>query len=101
MYKSAIWHSIIAVIMQIIICAYVHFVFEFSIEQGMLTGSIAACSAYLFREVAQHEYKGGGPKVVKWYYGFINHWNKDSVLDLVFPLISTTIMLLICNLIGK
>lgn len=101
MYKSAIWHAIIAIIMQLIICTGVYIIHGFTIEYGLLTGSIAACSAYLFREVAQHEYKGGGPKVVKWYYGFINHWNKDSILDLLFPLIATVAIWLIYNLIGK
>lgn len=101
MYSSAIWHSVIAVIMQLIICAGVYLIHGFTTECGLLTGSIAACSAYLFREVAQHEYKGGGPKVVKWYYGFINHWNKDSILDLLFPLIATVAIWLIYNLIGK
>jgi len=38
---------------------------------------------YLGREVAQHEYKGGSwEKDLPVWYGFINHWSLDSVLDL-------------------
>lgn len=45
-----------------------------------------AVAVFLGREIAQHEYKGGGGNVVSWYYGMLNHWTADSLLDVATPL---------------
>lgn len=45
-----------------------------------------AVAVFLGREIAQHEYKGGGGNVVPWYYGLLNHWTVDSLLDVAAPL---------------
>lgn len=82
MIKTAILHALFALGIQFALAPLI----------GYLGGAIAGCIYYLGREVAQHEYKGGGPKVVKWYYGFINHWNTDSVLDMVFPIVATGVI---------
>lgn len=87
--KSATMHAIVALIMQICIGFYLVYVHEFTLEHGVLAGGFSACSAYLFREMAQHEYKGGGPKKVSGTYGLTHHWTLDSILDILFPLIVT------------
>ena len=89
MIKTAILHAIVALGMQVCIGFYLFYVHGFTIEHGMLAGGFSACSAYLFREMAQHEYKGGGPTKVSGTYGLTHHWTLDSILDILFPLIIT------------
>ena len=87
--KTATLHAIVALGMQIAIGAYLFYVHGFTFENGVLAGGFSACSAFLFREMAQHEYKGGGPTKVSGTYGLTHHWTLDSVLDVFFPLIAT------------
>lgn len=79
MIKSALVHAVIAVAMQGL--------WQFLV--GWLAAGIIACSFFFGREFAQHEYKGGGPKVVSLHYGLVNHWTLDSTLDVLFPIIAT------------
>lgn len=79
MIKSALYHALFAVLIQLVLSPLI----------GMLGGASAGVMYYVGREVAQHEHRGGGPKVVPWYYGFINHWTLDSILDVLFPIIAT------------
>ena len=87
--KTATLHAVVALVMQIAIGAYLFYVHGFTVEHGVLAGGFSACSAFLFREMAQHEYKGGGPTKVNGTYGLTHHWTLDSVLDVLFPLIAT------------
>jgi len=45
-------------------------------------------AVFVGREIAQHEYKGGGGNAVAWYYDLINHWSPDSMLDVTAPVVS-------------
>ena len=74
-----------------------------------LAGGIIAILYWFGREVAQHEYKialkrdwvWGTPKPIKFYEGFILGWSVDSIIDIVFPVISTTItFFVITKLLG-
>lgn len=89
MIKTAIEHAAIAVAMQLCLAFYLYHVHSFTADHGLLAGGFAACAAFLFREIAQHEYKGGGPYKVNILYGLTKHWTLDSILDLVFPVIAT------------
>lgn len=82
MIKSALLHALFAVIIQLLVALFTDY----------CTGAVAGVMYYFGREVAQHEYKGGGPKAVKWYYGFVNHWNLDSTLDVLLPIIATGVV---------
>lgn len=89
MIKTALTHAAMAVAIQLSLALYLQWLHGFNFEQGMLAGGIAACFGFFFREVSQHETKGGGAKVVSMTYGLTNHWTLDSVLDIVFPIIAT------------
>lgn len=87
--KTAITHGVIALFMQILLSVYLFYVHGFTLDHSVLAGGFAACAAFLFREIAQHEYKGGGPNNVNITYGLTHHWNIDSILDVLFPIITT------------
>lgn len=87
--ETALEHGIIAGIIQILLTVYLYHVHSFTVEHGILAGGFTACAGFLFREMAQHEYKGGGPTKVGIMYGLTHHWTLDSVLDILFPLIVT------------
>jgi hypothetical protein len=89
MIKTGIAHAVVSVGLQLVFAAYLYYVHGFSIEHGVLAGGIAACTGYVFREMAQHEYKGGGPTKVSGTYGLLNHWTLDSIIDVLFPIIAT------------
>lgn len=99
MIKTALEHAIIAAVMQLCIAFYLYYVHSFSADHGLLAGGFAACAAFLFREIAQHEYKGGGPYKVGILYGLTKHWTLDSVLDLTFPVIAAGVVWLTFKLV--
>jgi len=87
MYRTALEHAVIAVAIQLVLAPLTNIVFA---------GAIAM-AIYFGREVAQHEYKiavqrgwrwGQSEKPIKWYEGIVSGWSKDSLLDLIFPLIA-------------
>lgn len=82
MIKTALTHAAIAVFIQLVL----QFWF------GWLAAGWIACAVFFGRELAQHEYKGGGPKVVSALYGLTNHWNLDSFLDILFPAVATGVL---------
>lgn len=51
-------------------------------------------AVFLGREISQHEARGGGANEVDWYYGLLNHWNSDSVLDVLSALLGVVIVIL-------
>lgn len=56
----------------------------------------AGCSivaVFLGREISQHEARGGGANAVDWYYGLLNHWNSDSLLDVFSALLGVLIVI--------
>ena len=89
MIKTALTHAAIAVIIQFGLALYLQLLHSFEFNQALLAGGIAACFGFFFREISQHEAKGGGAKVVPIFYGLTNHWNFDSVFDVLFPAIAT------------
>lgn len=89
MINTALTHAAMAVIIQFGLALYLQLLHGFDFSQGMLAGGIAACCGFLFREISQHETKGGGAKVVSMFYGLTNHWNLDSTLDVLFPAVAT------------
>lgn len=80
--KTALTHSAIAALIQCVL----------SVWFGWLAAGWVACSLFLGRELAQHEYKGGGPNNVSLLYGLTHHWTLDSVLDIVLPIITTGVL---------
>lgn len=82
MIKTALIHAAIAVAVQAVL----------QIWFGWLAAGWIACSMFFGRELAQHEYKGGGPLVVPLHYGLTKHWTLDSVLDVLLPAIATGVM---------
>lgn len=89
MIKTGIEHAMTAVVIQLALCLYLNHVHLFNIDHGLIAGGIAGCFAFVFREIAQHEYKGGGPTKVSFFYGLLNHWTLDSIIDVLFPIIAT------------
>jgi hypothetical protein len=97
--KTGLEHAATAIILQVLIGLYLYALHSFSFADGVLSGGIAACVGFLFREIAQHEYKGGGAGKVPFFYGLTNHWTLDSVIDIVFPIISTGVVWLLILLV--
>lgn len=89
MIKTALTHAFIAIVMQVLLAVYLQGLHGFDFNNGLLAGGFAACCGFLFREIAQHEYKGGGPLNVGMLYGLKNHWTLDSILDVLLPTIAT------------
>lgn len=62
---------------------------------GEWIGAAAAVAFFLGREHAQHEYRlaigrgwtWGGPLPVRWHEGLWQGWSRDSLLDLLAPLV--------------
>lgn len=50
---------------------------------------------FLRREIFQHEARGGGANAVDWYYGLLNHWNSDSLLDVFSALLGVLIVIVV------
>lgn len=75
-----------------------HFVIAMGLQAllwPLLGGRAAGCfvvAVFLGRELSQHEARGGGANAVSWYYGLINHWNPDSVLDVLSALAGVLIV---------
>ncbi len=52
---------------------------------GRWVGGSLIVAVFLGREIAQHEYAGGGPNAVSYFYGLFHHWSLDSSLDVLSP----------------
>lgn len=52
---------------------------------GRWVGGSLIVAVFLGREIAQHEYAGGGPNAVGYFYGLLHHWSLDSTLDVLSP----------------
>lgn len=89
MMKTSLTHAAIAIVIQLVMAMYFNYMHGISYEHGIIAGGFVACSGFLFREIAQHEYKGGGPLKVSILYGLTNHWTMDSILDVLLPIIMT------------
>lgn len=82
--KTHLEHAIIAIAIQVVV--WLVFGLGLGIVSAWAAGAVAV-AVFLGREIAQHEYKGGGPNEVTPFYGLLNHWSTDSVLDVVSPLV--------------
>ena len=76
MNKTHLEHVVIALVIQLVFWPLL----------GIWGAGALAVGIFLGRELSQHETSGGGANAVKWYYGIVNHWTKDSILDAVAPL---------------
>ena len=68
-------HTVIALLFQALIWPFVG---------RWMAGSLIV-TVFLGREIAQHEYAGGGAHEVWYLYGLFNHWSLDSFLDFAAP----------------
>ncbi|WP_245391886.1 hypothetical protein [Salinicola aestuarinus] len=50
---------------------------------------------FLGREIAQHEYAGGGPNHVGVLSGLFHHWSPDSILDVLSPAVACALLALL------
>ncbi|WP_404324783.1 hypothetical protein HA399_09520 [Cobetia sp. UIB-001] len=75
--NSAVQHGVIAVLIQLALWPLF----------GVWSAGAIAVALFVGREIAQHEYKGDGPKAESWDYGLLQHWNLDSCLDVALPLL--------------
>lgn len=87
--RSHAEHSLIAVVVQLLL---------WPLFGGIAAGAIA-CAVFLGREIAQHEYKGGGPKRVSLLYGLFHHWSTDSILDVAAPAVACASIVVLARLI--
>ncbi|MFC0268653.1 hypothetical protein [Kushneria aurantia] len=67
---------------------------------GRWAGGAIVVALFLGREIAQHEYRGGGGNAVAWYYGVVYHWSVDSVLDVLVPLTGCLVVAIAVSAIG-
>lgn len=85
MNRTHLEHAIIALVIQLALWPLF----------GPWAAAAVACAVFLGREIAQHEYrlaiwrgwKWGGPKPVRWHEGLWRGWTRDSVFDLLAPLV--------------
>lgn len=66
---------------------------------GIWGAGAFAVGIFLGREISQHETSGGGAKAVSWHYGIVNHWTKDSILDVAVPLAATLALALLIEVL--
>ncbi len=78
-------HAVIALIFQALLWPFV----------GRWVAGSLIVAVFLGREIAQHEYAGGGPNEVWHLYGLFNHWSLDSVLDVLTPALACTLVALV------
>lgn len=76
-WHSALQHGVIALLIQLLLWPLF----------GIWSAGGIAVAIFLGREIAQHEYKGGGPKTVSWDYGLLHDWTLDSSLDVLLPVV--------------
>jgi hypothetical protein len=62
---------------------------------GRWIGGSLIVAVFLGREIAQHEYAGGGPNHVGDFYGLFHHWSLDSSLDVLSPAVACTVLALL------
>lgn len=60
---------------------------------GRRASACFVVAVFLGREISQHEAKGGGGNAVAWYYGLLNHWNLDSMLDVLSALVGVLVLI--------
>ncbi|WP_110710104.1 hypothetical protein [Salinicola sp. CR57] len=85
MNTSHLEHAIIAVAFQCLLWPLV----------GRWVGGSLIVAVFLGREIAQHEYAGGGPNAVGYFYGLVHHWSPDSILDVLSPAAACILLALI------
>lgn len=87
MNKTNFNHAFWAVVLQL---------FVFFVTGSMLAGFCAGIAFFVGREHAQFEYKIGGPGSLKPWEGFqVWKWSTDAILDVVFPVIAVSLVMLV------
>jgi hypothetical protein len=64
---------------------------------SLIVGLTLGVGFYLGREVAQHERKERGSNPLRGFY--VWNWSLDAKMDLLFPLISSVLLVLLVNYI--
>lgn len=86
MNKSNFDHAFYAVLLQLLV---------FFTTGSMLAGACTGVAFFVGREHAQYEYKIGNPSLLKPWEGFkFWNWSTDSILDVVFPVIAVSLVML-------
>lgn len=62
---------------------------------GRWVGGSLIVAVFLGREIAQHEYAGGGANQVGYFYGLFHHWSLDSTFDVLSPAVACAVLALI------
>lgn len=96
---TVVEHTVISLAIQATLGIAVTMIFGFTLFAGMLIAGALAAGIFLGREISQHEFKGGGPKVVAWHYGLTKHWTRDSVMDVIVPVIAMAVLLVVVGLV--
>lgn len=96
---TVIEHTVISLTIQATLGIALAMIFGFTLFAGMLVAGSLAAGIFLGREISQHEFKGGGPKVVKWSYGLTKHWTRDSIMDVAVPVLAMAVLLLIVGMV--
>jgi len=82
-------HAIIAMGIQCLLWPFV----------GRWVGGSLIVAVFLGREIAQHEYAGGGANHVGYFYGLFHHWSLDSTFDVLTPAGACALLALIVSTI--
>ena len=88
MNRTHLEHTIIALVIQLALWPVL----------GPWGAGATACAVFLGREIAQHEYKlalargwvWGQRKPVAWHEGLWHGWSRDSILDVLTPIVVCT-----------
>lgn len=68
---------------------------------GRWVGGSLIVAVFLGREIAQHEYAGGGPNAVGYFYGLLHHWSLDSTLDVLSPAAACAVLALAASTLQR
>lgn len=82
---SHLEHIVIALLFQALLWPFV----------GRWVAGSLIVAVFLGREIAQHEYAGGGANEVWQLYGLFNHWSLDSFLDFAAPAVACALVAII------
>lgn len=82
---SHLEHAVIATGIQCLLWPFV----------GRWVSGALIVAVFLGREIAQHEYAGGGANQVGYFYGLFHHWSSDSALDVLSPAVACAVLALI------
>ena len=106
MNKTTLEHFIVGLVFvlipSLILFSFFGYSHEVSIGLALVINSV-----FLGREISQHEYKlstkrgwsYGEVYPIKWYEGLVKEWSKDSILDVIAPIIATILAIIVLGVI--